>query len=68
MNEGSGGRTSPYFRVSIPDKCPRTIDGTISSDRGLTHIDMSDDAINQITKMIENIKGDNNNGFRENTH
>ncbi|PQQ65382.1 hypothetical protein B9R14_00410 [Acetivibrio saccincola] len=55
MNEGSGGRTQPYFRVSIDGKGSYTLDGLLSSDRALTHIDMTDSFLEQITKIINNI-------------
>lgn len=55
MNEGSGGRTQPYFRVSIDGKGSYTLDGLLSSDRALTHIDMTDSFLGQITKIINNI-------------
>jgi hypothetical protein len=55
MNEGSGGRGQPYFRVSIDGKGSYTIDGGISSDRALTHIDMSDFYLDQIKSIINSI-------------
>ena len=55
MNEGSGGRTQPYFRVSIDGKGSYTLDGLLSSDRALIHIDMTDSFLEQITKIINNI-------------
>ena len=57
MNEGSGGRTSPYFRVSIDGKGSLTLDGVLSTDRAFTHIDMSDDYLQQITNIIIKYKG-----------
>lgn len=52
MNEGSGGRVNPYYRVSISGKGSLTLDGTLSSDRGLTHIDITDNYLKQIVNMI----------------
>jgi len=57
MNEGSGGRPNPYFRVSIDGKGSLTLDGTLSNDKALTHIDMTDDFLNQITDMIKKYQG-----------
>lgn len=57
MNEGSGGRTKPYFRVGIDGKGSLTLDGVLSNDRGLTHIDMTDDYLEQITNMINKYLG-----------
>jgi hypothetical protein len=57
MNEGSGGRTEPYFRVSIDGKGSYTLDGKLSNDKGLTHIDMSNDYLKQIIKIVNSIKG-----------
>lgn len=52
MNAGSGGRSQPYLRVSIDRKGSYTLDGLLSSDRALTHIDMTDSFLEQITKII----------------
>jgi hypothetical protein len=41
MNEGSGVRTNPYYRVSIDGNGSLTLDGTLSNDRGVTHIDIT---------------------------
>jgi hypothetical protein len=57
MNEGSGNRADPYFRVSIDGKGSLTLDGTLSSNRELTHIDLTNEYINQITNMINNYLG-----------
>ncbi len=57
MEAGSGGRNKPYFRVSIDGKGSLTLDGKISNDRSLTHIDITDDALEQIDKMIKSYKG-----------
>ncbi|MGO5136354.1 hypothetical protein ACTQ31_06395 [Clostridium butyricum] len=57
MNEGSGGRANPYYRVSIDGKGSLTLDGTLSSDRGLTHIDMTDDYLSQIENTINKYLG-----------
>ncbi len=57
MNEGSGGRSNPYFRVSVDGKGSLTMDGKLSNNRGLTHIDMTDDFLNQITDMIKKYQG-----------
>ncbi len=55
MNEGSGGRSQPYFRVSIDGKGSYTLDGLMSSDRALTHIDMSNSYMDQITNILNSI-------------
>ena len=55
MNEGSGGRSQPYFRVSIDGKGSYTLDGLMSSDRALTHIDMTNSYLDQITNILNSI-------------
>jgi hypothetical protein len=57
MGEGSGGRGNPYYRVSIDGKGSLTSEGIISSDRGLTHIDLSENSLNEITNIINNYLG-----------
>ncbi|MCL6457003.1 MAG: hypothetical protein K6T85_03265, partial [Gorillibacterium sp.] len=53
MNEGSGGRSQPYFRVSIDGKGSFTLDGKLSNDKGLTHIDMNDNYFKQIIEIVK---------------
>jgi len=55
INEGSGGRSQPYFRVSIDGKGSYTLDGLMSSDRALTHIDMTNSYLDQITNILNSI-------------
>ena len=57
MEAGSGGRDSPYFRVSIDGKGSLTLHGVISSDGALTHINLTDDYLKQIMDMIAKYKG-----------
>lgn len=57
MDEGSGGRGKPYYRVSIDGKGSLTPEGIISSDRGLTHIDLSENSISEITNIINKYLG-----------
>jgi hypothetical protein len=57
MDEGSGGRGKPYYRVSIDGKGSLTPEGIISSDRGLTHIDLSENSLSEITNIINNYLG-----------
>ncbi|WP_249921837.1 hypothetical protein A5821_001331 [Enterococcus sp. 7F3_DIV0205] len=57
MDEGSGGRGKPYYRVSIDGKGSLTPEGIISSDRGLTHIDLSENSMGEITNIINNYLG-----------
>ncbi|MBL1229838.1 hypothetical protein IW492_11405 [Enterococcus sp. BWB1-3] len=57
MNEVSGGRGNPYYRVSIDGKGSLTSDGIISSDRGLTHIDLSENSMSEIIDIINNYSG-----------
>lgn len=57
MNEGSGGRGKPYYRVSIDGKGSLTPEGIISSDRGLTHIDLSENSMSEISNIINNYLG-----------
>ena len=57
MEAGSVGRNEPYYRVSIDGKGSLTLDGKISNDRSLTHIDITDDALKQIDIMIKAYKG-----------
>lgn len=56
MNTGSGGRAKPYFRVSIDGKGSYTIKGKLSGDKGQTHIDLGDNFLSQITKMVNAAK------------
>lgn len=56
MNTGSGGRAKPYFRVSIDGKGSYTIKGKLSWDKGQTHIDLGDNFLSQITKMVNAAK------------
>lgn len=53
MEAGSVGRNKPYFGVCIDGKGSLTI----SNDRSLTHIDITDDVLNQIDIMIKSYKG-----------
>lgn len=57
MDEGSGGRGKSYYRVSIDGKGSLTSEGIISSDRGLTHIDLSENSMSEITNIINNYLG-----------
>jgi RHS repeat-associated protein len=57
MNEGSGNRSNPYFRVSIDGKGSLTLEGAISNDRALTHIDLTNNYLKQIKTMIKKYKG-----------
>ncbi len=57
MNQGSGGRKSPYFRMSIDGKGSLTLDGVLSNDRALTHIDMTDGYLQQIRNAITRYRG-----------
>jgi hypothetical protein len=52
MNAGSGQRTKPYYRVSIPAKSAFTVTGKLSSDQVLTHIDLTNDYLKQIDTII----------------
>jgi hypothetical protein len=54
MDQG-GGRTD-YYRVSVPGKEAYAKDGTISKDRGLTHIDIEENSLNDITAVIDKIR------------
>lgn len=53
MNAGSGQRTKPYFRVSIPEKSALTLEGKFSHKPSSTHIDLTNDYLKQIRNMIE---------------
>ena len=57
MNEGSGGRGKPYYRVSIDGIGSLTPESIISSDRCLTHIDLSENSMSEITNIINNYLG-----------
>lgn len=57
MNAGSGGRSKPYFRVSVDGKGSYTLNGNLSSDKSLTHINMSSSYSSQISKIVNSIKG-----------
>ncbi|WP_339323098.1 hypothetical protein [Paenibacillus sp. FSL W8-0194] len=54
MNAGLGGRDKAYFRVSVGNKGALTLDGKLSNDMATTHIDLSDNYMDQILKMIDN--------------
>jgi RHS repeat-associated protein len=54
MNEG-GGRTD-YYRISVPGKQAYTVDGTPSTDRAETHIDISPTSWSEIMRIIQKIK------------
>nr|WP_279626009.1 pre-toxin TG domain-containing protein [Streptococcus cuniculi] len=55
MDQGSGGRTAPYFRVSIDGKGSLDLNGNLSSLRQFTHIDISDGSADQIVHIIKKI-------------
>lgn len=38
MQEGSGGRPNPYFRVSVDGKGSYTLEGQLSNNKGVTHV------------------------------
>lgn len=57
MNEESGERCAPYFRVSIDGKVSLTLDGLFSNKRALTHIDLTYNYLEQIINMIKKYKG-----------
>ena len=52
MNAYSGGRTKPYFRAGVPGKGCFTLQGKLSDDRALTHIDLTENYLEQIEDMI----------------
>ncbi|MEK3864618.1 hypothetical protein MHH60_14180 [Paenibacillus sp. FSL H7-0716] len=51
MNAGSGGRDSAYFRVSVGNKGTLTLEGKLSSDMASTHINLTDNYLEQIQNM-----------------
>jgi len=53
MGAGSGGRNLPYFRVSISGLSSLTLEGALSNDPLLTHIDLNSDFLRQIIHMID---------------
>lgn len=57
MDGASGGRGKPYYRISIDGKGSLTPEGIISSDRGLTHIDLSEHSLSEISNIINNYLG-----------
>ena len=58
MSEGSGGRSEPYYRVSIDGKGSLTMEGQLSADKGLTHVNLSGNSLQEIKQMIEKYLGD----------
>ena len=55
MKEG-GGRTN-YYRISVPGKEAFTRGGKVSTDRALTHIDISRSSFNEIVSVVNKLKG-----------
>ena len=55
MSEG-GGRTN-YYRASIPGKDAFTVNGVGSTDRLLTHIDISRTSLQDILNIIRSVRG-----------
>ncbi|MGT2973500.1 hypothetical protein BVE84_10125 [Streptococcus azizii] len=53
MDSGSGGRMKPYYRISTSKKGTLTEFGVPSSDRGLTHIDVDENSVDNIKKIID---------------
>lgn len=66
MDKGSGGRSKPYFRISLVNKKgtakPLNRDGKFSSDRAETHIDYTTgkNEAEQIKEVIEKFKRQQN--------
>ncbi|AWV32363.1 hypothetical protein CD191_06900 [Paenibacillus odorifer] len=54
MNAGSGGRERDYFRVTVGTKGTLNLEGKLSSDLASTHIDLTDNYLEQIQNMINN--------------
>jgi hypothetical protein len=54
----TGGPRENYYRVSIPGKEAFTIDSQPSTDRALTHIDISMSSLSDILRIVENIKNE----------
>ncbi|MHB1685218.1 MAG: RHS repeat-associated core domain-containing protein [Bacilli bacterium] len=57
MQEGSGGRPNPYFRVSIDGRGSYMLEGQVSSNRGITHIDLTPQSADQIINIVNRITG-----------
>jgi hypothetical protein len=56
MEEGSGGRSGPYYQVSVPGKGVYAIDGDTSDDMAVTHIRIEEDLLRSILNIIEMIE------------
>jgi hypothetical protein len=52
MHKG-GGRTEPYYRISVTGKGTVSSTGGFSSDRALTHIDIHTDSLPDIYRLID---------------
>lgn len=59
MEAGSGNRSLPYFRVSVAERSALNLQGEFSSDRALTHFDITDRAvaIRQILDIVQKFLG-----------
>jgi hypothetical protein len=57
MGEGSGGRSAPYYRIGVDGKGGLAPDGTFSSDRAITHTDLSPSSVNEIIGIINKYLG-----------
>ena len=57
MDAGSGGRNRPYFRISVPGKSSLTLDGILSDDKFLTHIDLVDGYLETIIDILAKYGG-----------
>lgn len=53
-----GGARTNYYRVSVPGKETYTVTGEASKDAALTHIDITEDSLDDILSIVARIQGD----------
>jgi hypothetical protein len=46
-----------YYRVSVPGKQAYTVEGVASDDRALTHIPIGESSLDDILRILSEIKG-----------
>ncbi len=53
----SGGERRDYYRISVPGKGTYGKDGVPSNDPAATHIDLSQNSIDEIRAIVRKIQG-----------
>lgn len=51
-----GGSRTNYYRVSVPGKAAYSVTGDVSTDAGMTHVPITDGALDRILSIIARIK------------